>query len=46
MGKLEEEIKNSLINLRYSTKETEQNAINTGLTAHAEEKAKEWIVQE
>lgn len=39
----EEEIKKQLDRLKIQYKRDEQNAINTGLTAHAEEKAKEWI---
>lgn len=39
----EEEIKKQLDKLKIQYKRDEQNAINTGLTAHAEEKAKEWI---
>ena len=39
----EEEIRKQLDKLKIQYKRDEQNAINTGLTAHAEEKAKEWI---
>jgi len=39
----EEEIKKQFDRLKIQYKRDEQNAINTGLTAHAEEKAKEWI---
>ncbi len=40
---LEEEIKDQLKKLKIEYKRDEQNAINTGITAKAEEKAKEWI---
>ena len=39
----EEEIRKQLDRFKIQYKRDEQNAINTGLTAHAEEKAKEWI---
>ena len=39
----EEEVRKQLDKLRIQYKRDEQNAINTGLTAHVEEKAKEWI---
>ena len=39
----EKEIRKQLDKLKIQYKRDEQNAINTGLTAHAEEKAKEWI---
>ena len=39
----EEEIRKQLDKLKIQYKRDEQNAVNTGLTAHAEEKAKEWI---
>lgn len=40
---LEEEIKDQIRKLKVEYKRDEQNAINTGITAKAEEKAKEWI---
>ncbi len=40
---IEDEIKEQIRKLRVEYKRDEQNAINTGLTAKAEEKAKEWI---
>ena len=40
---LEEEIREQLKKLKIEYKRDEQNAINTGITAKAEEKAKEWI---
>ena len=40
---LEEEIRKQIDRLRIEYKRDEQNAINTGITARAEEKAKEWI---
>jgi phosphatidylglycerophosphate synthase len=39
----EEEIRKQLDKLKIQYKRDEQNAVNTGLTAHAEERAKEWI---
>ena len=40
---LEEEIKEQLKKLKIEYKRDDQNAINTGITAKAEEKAKGWI---
>lgn len=40
---LEEELREQLNKLKIEYKRDEQQAINTGLTAKAEEKAKEWI---
>ena len=40
---LEDEIKDQIRKLKVEYKRDEQNAINTGITAKAEEKAKEWI---
>lgn len=40
---LEEEIKEQLKKLKIEYKRDDQNAINTGITAKAEEKAKEWV---
>ena len=39
----EKEIRKQLDRLKIQYKRDEQNAVNTGLTAHAEEKAKEWV---
>lgn len=40
---LEEEIKDQFKKLKIEYRRDEQNAINTGITAKAEERAKEWI---
>ncbi len=40
---LEDEIKEQIRKLKVEYKRDDQNAINTGITAKAEEKAKEWI---
>jgi phosphatidylglycerophosphate synthase len=40
---LEDEIREQLKKLKIEYKRDEQDAINTGITAKAEEKAKEWI---